>query len=69
MWVRGNSVPTRVKQTFVQSTDPRPKRERFVKKLPERIWGETALIVCGETNILKIPRGSQLAQMDPVIFF
>jgi hypothetical protein len=64
VWARGNSAPTRVNQTFARSTDSKKEKDLFVKALPERIWGEVALIICGETNILKIPRGSKSA-VDP----
>jgi hypothetical protein len=64
VWFRGNPAPKRVNQTFARSSDSRHKKDLFVKELPERIWGATALIVCGETNILKIPRGSKSA-IDP----
>jgi hypothetical protein len=61
VWVRGNSAPTRVKTNFCAVVRFSPSKRSLVKELPERIWGKTALIVCGESNILKVPRGSKSA--------
>jgi len=64
VWVRSNSVPVQVEQTFSRSSDKAGLKEAFVQDLSTRIWGDTVLIVCGESNILSIPRGTQSAK-DP----
>jgi hypothetical protein len=62
IWVRSRRFPLEVCQVFVKSSDSDRAKIEFVRQLPSRVSGDAALIVCGESNIVRIPRGSKSAQ-------
>ena len=61
MWVRGNSVPTRVNKLLCSRQILAIKESASSKSCRNAFGVKRRLTVCGETHILKIPRGSQLA--------
>jgi len=58
IWVRGQLQPILVHQRFATSSSPTTEKQRFVDDLPFRQIGTALLVICGETNIASLVRGS-----------
>jgi len=58
IWVRGQMEPIKVYQRFATSTSSKSDKHRFLDDLPTRAIGTALLVICGETNIVSLVRGS-----------
>jgi hypothetical protein len=58
VWLRGRQDPLEVQQRFATSTDPSSKKQAFVDALGDRRIADALLVLCGETNIASLVRGS-----------
>jgi len=59
VWVRGQQQPLLAHQRFATSTSPMSDKQRFLGDLPSRQIGPALLVICGETNIVKLKRASK----------
>lgn len=59
VWEKGQRSPMSFLQVFGSSAAPFSIKHRLIEALPRRILGHTALIICGETNILRVVRHSR----------
>jgi hypothetical protein len=58
VWQRGKQEPTLAYQRFATSSDNASRKEAFVDELDRRRIGDALLMICGETNIASLVRGS-----------
>lgn len=58
VWVRGQQQPMLAHQRFATSSSPTSDKKRFLDDLPSRQIGTALLVICGETNIASLVRGS-----------
>jgi hypothetical protein len=59
IWVRGQQQPILARQRFATSSSPTNVQQRFLDDLPSRQIGNALLVICGETNIVKLKRPSR----------
>ncbi len=59
VWVRGNQQPIMARQRFATSTASPTDKQRFVDELASRQVGDALLVLCGESNIVKLKRASK----------
>ena len=58
VWVRDQQQPLLAHQRFATSTSPTSEKQQFLDDLPSRQIGTALLVICGETNIASLVRGS-----------
>lgn len=58
VWLRGQESPMVAKQRFATSTSPGPSKQAFLDDLEQRKIADALLVLCGETNIVSLVRGS-----------
>lgn len=58
VWSRGSQQPKIVKQRFSTSSASTTDKQQFLDDIPNRNVGSALLMVCGETNIASLVRGS-----------
>lgn len=58
VWLRERSAPFVCHQRFGTSSDSTKDKTAFVDDLPNRQFGDTLLVLCGETNIINTCRAS-----------
>ncbi len=56
---RGNPEPFIVRQCFAASGDPSWGKEAFIADLENRKFGDSLLMLCGESNIVSTMRGTK----------
>ena len=59
VWVRGQPYPIMAYQRFATSTSSSSEKQRFVDDLVARQIDSASLVICGETNIVKLKRASK----------
>lgn len=59
VWVRGQQQPILGHQRFAKSTSPTSDKQQFVDELASRQIGDALLVLCGESNIVKLKRASK----------
>ena len=57
-WIRGRQEPVLAYQRFAKSDSPTKDKQRFMDELSSRQIGTALLVICGETNIGSLVRGS-----------
>jgi hypothetical protein len=58
VWQRGSETPLVAKQRFATSSAPACDKQAFLEELTRRQVQNTVLVICGETNISSLVRGS-----------
>jgi hypothetical protein len=58
VWVRGQQQPILAHQRFATSSSTTGDKQQFIADLPSRQIGTALLVICGETNIASLVRGS-----------
>lgn len=58
VWCRGHEAPLVATQRFAMSTSPGFQKQAFIDDLTRRRLGDALLVLCGETNIASLVRGS-----------
>lgn len=56
---RSQRSPVALKQQFGRTSDPESKKTALLRALPARLFGPTAVLLCGETNIIRTVRHSR----------
>lgn len=59
IWERGHARPVGFRQYFAKSADSVHLKRDFSAHVRQRILGKTALVICGEINILRTRRGER----------
>jgi hypothetical protein len=59
VWVRGRPEPILASQKFASSKSSFADKYAFVADLPSRRIGDALLVLCGETNIVKLKRATK----------
>ena len=59
VWRRGRGEPAVARQWFAMSTSPTGDKEKFLDDLPARRTADALLMLCGESNIVKLKRASK----------
>jgi hypothetical protein len=67
VWLRGQQAPMLAHQRFARSLDHDHNKRHFVRDLPTRQMADAALMICGESNIVKLKRASNTFE-DPFGF-
>jgi hypothetical protein len=58
VWVRDQQQPIQAHQRFATSSSSISDKQQFLHDLPSRQIGTALLVICGETNIASLVRGS-----------
>lgn len=58
-WVRERQEPILAHQQFARSTASTTDKQRFIDELGSRQTGDALLMICGESNIVKLKRASK----------
>ncbi len=58
VWRRAREKPHIMYQRFAASGDPGHQKQAFIDDLPRRRFGDALVMLCGETNIASLQRGS-----------
>jgi hypothetical protein len=58
VWRRGHDAPLVATQRFATATAPGHQKQGFLDDLPQRQIGDSLLVLCGESNIASLIRGS-----------
>lgn len=56
VWLRDEDSPRILQQCFGKSKEPCECKERFIRDIPQRIIGNSLLMICGESNIVTLVR-------------
>jgi len=67
VWLQGPDAPAVAKQRFATSRDTGARKRAFLDDLGERRIGNAILVICGESNIASLLRGSDEFN-DPHLF-
>ena len=67
VWVRGCQAPVLAQQRFASSSAPRRSKQAFLGDLDQRRIADAVPVLCGETNIASLVRGSD-RYADPYRF-
>jgi hypothetical protein len=59
VWRRDKEEPTMATQRFATSTSPASQKQAFLNDLDQRKFDDALLVICGETNIASLVRGSE----------
>ncbi len=59
VWVRCQQQPIMAHQRFATSTSSTHDKQQFLDDLPSRQIGTALLVICGESNIVKLKRASK----------
>ena len=59
VWRRGHDEPAVARQRFATSISPTSDKQRFLDDLPARRVADALLVLCGESNIVKLKRASK----------
>ena len=59
VWMRGQNAPFIAKQYFAYSKDSKAKKQAFIQALPDRKVANAVLVLCGESNIVKLHRNEK----------
>jgi hypothetical protein len=58
-WVRGKEQPILAYQRFATSGSPTSNMQQLIDDLPSRTIGPALLLICGESNIVKLKRATK----------
>jgi len=56
---RSQRSPVVLKQRFGRTSDPESQKKALLGDLPDRLFGPTAMLFCGETNMIRTVRHSR----------
>lgn len=59
VWHRNKKSPDVHFRYFAKSTDDENKKDQLVKDFESRVFGDQALLICGELNVVKTVRGQR----------
>lgn len=59
VWRRGHEEPVVARQRFATSSSPTGDKQRFLDDLPARRIADALLVLCGESNIVRLKRASK----------
>jgi hypothetical protein len=59
VWRRSRAEPVVARQRFATSSSPPADKQRFLDDLPARRIADALLLLCGESNIVKLKRASK----------
>lgn len=68
VWHRHKKSPDVHFRYFAKSTDDETKKEYLVQDFDSRVFGDKALLICGELNVVKTVRGQRGEIKDPYQF-